>query len=264
MWVNRCANSAFGAPGHNELQDGPRARFGLYGFTLIELLVVIAVIAVLAAILFPVLVSAKERARQARCVSNLKQLTSAWLIYADDNNGRACPSYYPKNGWMYNWDFATNRNGECRQGLLARYTRNGEINKCPSFNGPGWDRPYTGYAYNASYIGGDVAAEGESSFAVIRAACLVQQISQPSRTVVFADAGFGKNPVKAHNFLRAPYDRTSGTYRNGMVHFRHSGSANVAYADGSVRSVNTKYRYKPSDSPECGTLSEDDSAYDLY
>lgn len=57
------------------------------GFTLIELLVVIAIIAILAAILFPVFVNAKERARQTKCCSNLKQLTQAMFSYADDNNG---------------------------------------------------------------------------------------------------------------------------------------------------------------------------------
>ncbi len=57
------------------------------GFTLIELLVVIAIIAILAAILFPVFANAKERARQAKCLNNLKQLTVAFQAYVDDNNG---------------------------------------------------------------------------------------------------------------------------------------------------------------------------------
>jgi prepilin-type N-terminal cleavage/methylation domain-containing protein/prepilin-type processing-associated H-X9-DG protein len=63
------------------------------GFTLIELLVVIAIIAILAAILFPVFVSAREKARQSACLSNLSQLTKAMKLYLDDFNGR-----YPQAG----------------------------------------------------------------------------------------------------------------------------------------------------------------------
>src|SRR6266704_1136332 len=53
-------------------------------FTLIELLVVIAVIALLAAILFPVFAQAREKARQAQCLSNVRQLTLATGLYAQD------------------------------------------------------------------------------------------------------------------------------------------------------------------------------------
>jgi prepilin-type N-terminal cleavage/methylation domain-containing protein/prepilin-type processing-associated H-X9-DG protein len=54
------------------------------GFTLIELLVVIAIIAILAAILFPVFARAREAARKATCLSNLKQIALACLMYAQD------------------------------------------------------------------------------------------------------------------------------------------------------------------------------------
>src|SRR5436190_5033002 len=53
-------------------------------FTLIELLVVIAIIAILAAILFPVFAQARERARQTSCLSNIKQLGTALLMYVQD------------------------------------------------------------------------------------------------------------------------------------------------------------------------------------
>ena len=58
------------------------------GFTLIELLVVIAIIAVLMAILMPTLNRAREQGRRAACMGNLRQLTLAWQMYADENDGK--------------------------------------------------------------------------------------------------------------------------------------------------------------------------------
>jgi len=58
------------------------------GFTLIELLVVIAIIAILMAILMPALKRAREQGKRAMCIGNLKQLQLAWIMYADDNDGR--------------------------------------------------------------------------------------------------------------------------------------------------------------------------------
>lgn len=64
------------------------------GFTLIELLVVIAIIALLAAILFPVLAQAREKAKQSMCMSNMKQIGHALVMYTDDNDDT-----FPTNFW---------------------------------------------------------------------------------------------------------------------------------------------------------------------
>ncbi|MGA2866379.1 MAG: prepilin-type N-terminal cleavage/methylation domain-containing protein [Verrucomicrobiota bacterium] len=73
-------------------RNGPRAGNARPGFTLIELLVVIAIIAILAAMLLPALAKSKQKAQGIVCMGNTKQLTLAWLMYADDNNG-----IFPRN-----------------------------------------------------------------------------------------------------------------------------------------------------------------------
>jgi prepilin-type N-terminal cleavage/methylation domain-containing protein len=92
-------------------------------FTLIELLVVIAIIAILAAILFPVFAQAREKARQTSCLSNLKQVSLALMMYTQDYDEmvvqRTSLSYY--QNWGVSW-----------RSLIYPYVKNAGVFACPS------------------------------------------------------------------------------------------------------------------------------------
>ena len=137
------------------------------GFTLIELLVVIAIIAILAAILFPVYARIKEKARQAQCASNLRQLGLACVMYENDSDGMMTP------GWVGYFDWGDQ--SQTWPNLIDPYVRtmlkqSGQsggwamrgIYRCPS----GWpvtksnnpaDNEYIErfYGYNYYYLGHD-------------------------------------------------------------------------------------------------------------
>ena len=97
-----------------------------HGFTLIELLVVIAIIAILAAILFPVFARAREKARQTSCLSNVKQIALAEIMYVqdyDETHGRVY-YYYEGSGVLTGLKFWPFR--------LNPYMKNWQIVVCPS------------------------------------------------------------------------------------------------------------------------------------
>lgn len=95
-----------------------------HGFTLIELLVVIAIIAILAAILFPVFAQARESARKTACVSNVKQLSTGVMMYAQDYD-----EYMPY-GYMYNLPSTSQL--WYWQDMVQPYIKNYGVYTCPS------------------------------------------------------------------------------------------------------------------------------------
>ncbi len=140
------------------------------GFTLIELLVVIAIIAVLAAMLFPVLSNARERARTSSCLSNLKQLGNGFTLYTDDNGGRypaaqrltntpgipavSVPEDWEGSQYAPNADaFSLERQAFPERGQIYKYVRNKAVYLCPTDKNvaPSAPSAYHGKDYAISY-----------------------------------------------------------------------------------------------------------------
>ena len=224
-------------------------------FTLIELLVVIAIIAILAAILFPVFAQAREAARKSSCQSNLKQIGTAWMMYAQDfdektpggNDGQStsCTNMASRGvygGWIGN--------------LLLPYSKNSAIFQCPSkpqkntvnggVNGtvsactvvPVPTYWYVSYAYNYAAVYGKGMSDIPKS---------AEQILMHDSTTAWSDCGWrstcGQWSTRDIPAYMAKMGRplTGGMSANtGQANdvTPHGGMNNFLYADGHVKAAN--------------------------
>jgi prepilin-type N-terminal cleavage/methylation domain-containing protein/prepilin-type processing-associated H-X9-DG protein len=177
------------------------------GFTLIELLVVIAIIAILAAILFPVFAQAREKARQAGCLSNVRQIATAATMYAQDYDERFIGYYV----------------GSDRKQLLYPYTKSGRENAEAGGNQL-WFCPSTGNA----------GKEASYGFNALMNFVSLAQIRTPAETVALCDAGINDQlqPILSTHAFPPSAVSFPGI---GRPNPRHSDGVNVGFMDGHAK-----------------------------
>jgi prepilin-type N-terminal cleavage/methylation domain-containing protein/prepilin-type processing-associated H-X9-DG protein len=251
--------------------DSPRSRSSQRGFTLIELLVVIAIIAILAAILFPVFAKAREKARQITCTSNVKQISLAFMMYAQDNDETYCrvKTLSAANEASLNPEVldANDPTQQLWTGLLSPYIKNTQVVLCPSA-GYSVVQSYGGYNFNTLAdtdvntaqisIGMNSAIDPFGNIGCLSglqaqnpsgctAAATIASFPLPSQTVSFADS-VPTTPSSTYPGPQVGFI-VNGAFPldvPGGVSDRHTQGANIGFLDGHVKWYTTnRIIYKP-------------------
>lgn len=215
----------------------PKSNKRRYAFTLIELLVVIAIIAMLASILFPVFSRARDNARRASCLANMKQIGLGHLQYTQDYDERLVPNNVYVNG-----------NLETMYGeLLQPYIKSTQVFLCP--NDVDFDKRCnrirdftTSYALNQIYVADDDkrAALAMFNFPDMKSLAYVET---PAETIFIGDTSrqaSGTNldycyQVVGYNFNAGPPATLGRSNDQGAFTGRHFGGVNWAFMDGHVK-----------------------------
>ncbi|MDR3707501.1 MAG: DUF1559 domain-containing protein [Capsulimonadaceae bacterium] len=221
------------------------------GFTLIELLVVIAIIAILAAILFPVFATAREKARQSSCASNLKQIGLALLQYVQDSD-ETMPWTMDGSGktWQYIIEPYVSSKSTSIEGIYMCPSASDQDTFCTIWGGnrsaiaggcSGYGVPST-YASNETYCG-FWATAGQCVFSITGSSGVQVQLSQfdePSNSILSGDSTTPVGWTQGNQVLSAKFYNTTppeigNNAQGGLFIFRHSGGDNFLLADGHVK-----------------------------